>query len=262
MWDIYIQKYTVKEIIMKKFGYKTETLMEDIIMSYEKLGFVSGQKLKAEHLNHMEEGIANAGGVSSWNDLADKPFYSEMVEGTAEFDGDLTGKECVDYGNGISMVKITENTVTLEQLVGSTVVVKAPDGYDDVVFEITEDMIEVQTVTETTGMMIVVADELPLMFVAYGDVAAAGAPFSDGTYFMYQPIDGSDAYTRSLSCLSGMQEKVHKIDAKYLPAVGLKAEEVDEAIVNKVPTMIDDAIAAQVPALIDDAIAGAIGGSY
>ncbi len=29
-------------------------------MSYEKLGFVSGQKLKAEHLNHMEEGIFNA----------------------------------------------------------------------------------------------------------------------------------------------------------------------------------------------------------
>lgn len=29
-------------------------------MSYEKLGFESGQKLKAEHLNHMEEGIANA----------------------------------------------------------------------------------------------------------------------------------------------------------------------------------------------------------
>ena len=26
-------------------------------MSYERLGFVSGQKLKAEHLNHMEDGI-------------------------------------------------------------------------------------------------------------------------------------------------------------------------------------------------------------
>lgn len=35
-------------------------------MSYEKLGFVSGQKLKAEHLNHIEEGIANAG-ESDWN---------------------------------------------------------------------------------------------------------------------------------------------------------------------------------------------------
>lgn len=32
-------------------------------MSYEKLGFTSGQTLKAEHLNHMEDGIANAGGA-------------------------------------------------------------------------------------------------------------------------------------------------------------------------------------------------------
>lgn len=32
-------------------------------MSYEKQNFVNGQKLKAEHLNHMEEGIAKASGV-------------------------------------------------------------------------------------------------------------------------------------------------------------------------------------------------------
>lgn len=36
--------------------------------------------MKAEHLNHIEEGIANAGGASSWNDLADKPFDVEQDE--------------------------------------------------------------------------------------------------------------------------------------------------------------------------------------
>lgn len=39
-------------------------------MSYEKLGFEKGQVLKAEHLNHIEEGISSV----SWNDLQDKPF--------------------------------------------------------------------------------------------------------------------------------------------------------------------------------------------
>jgi hypothetical protein len=34
-------------------------------MSYEKLGFISGQTLKAEHLNHMEDGIANASDATS-----------------------------------------------------------------------------------------------------------------------------------------------------------------------------------------------------
>lgn len=32
-------------------------------MSYEKLGFEKGQILKAEHLNHMEDGIASSGGA-------------------------------------------------------------------------------------------------------------------------------------------------------------------------------------------------------
>lgn len=31
-------------------------------MAYEKLGFVSGQTLTADHMNHIEDGIANAGG--------------------------------------------------------------------------------------------------------------------------------------------------------------------------------------------------------
>jgi len=47
-------------------------------MSYEKLGFTKGQILKADHLNHIEEGIANAGGASSWDDLKNRPFYKEQ----------------------------------------------------------------------------------------------------------------------------------------------------------------------------------------
>lgn len=49
-------------------------------MEYIKQNFVDGQTLKADHLNHMEDGIANAsgGGGSSWNDLTDKPFGDEV----------------------------------------------------------------------------------------------------------------------------------------------------------------------------------------
>lgn len=54
-------------------------------MSYSKQNFVDGIVLSAAHLNHMEEGIAEAhegGGASSWNDLTDKPdvvLYSEQT---------------------------------------------------------------------------------------------------------------------------------------------------------------------------------------
>lgn len=38
-------------------------------MAYEKIGFSDGQVLKAEDLNHIEEGIANAGGGTRLLDL-------------------------------------------------------------------------------------------------------------------------------------------------------------------------------------------------
>jgi hypothetical protein len=68
-------------------------------MSYEKLGFTSGQTLKAEHLNHMEEGIANAGGASSWNDLTDKPNVVLSVNDTAP---DENGNVAVEIPEGFS----------------------------------------------------------------------------------------------------------------------------------------------------------------
>ena len=67
-------------------------------MSYEKLGFVSNQVLKAEHLNHMEDGIANI----SWNDLQDKPFGAEVTEvellpkTTFDFDNLEDGRARID----------------------------------------------------------------------------------------------------------------------------------------------------------------------
>jgi hypothetical protein len=90
-------------------------------MSYEKLGFTSGQTLKAEHLNHMEEGIANAGGVTSWNDLEDKPFGESsgevvLFDGTA-VDGDtLKIKSLLELGKEYIVVfdGVTYNLVAFD----------------------------------------------------------------------------------------------------------------------------------------------------
>lgn len=49
-------------------------------MSYNKLGFTSGQTLKAEHLNHMEEGIANAGrGLKVLEVTTIEELYSKVI---------------------------------------------------------------------------------------------------------------------------------------------------------------------------------------
>lgn len=64
-------------------------------MSYKKQNFVSGQTLKAEHLNHMEDGIVNAGGIIDvvklpTEDISESSFYRLL---TAEF---IDGREILD----------------------------------------------------------------------------------------------------------------------------------------------------------------------
>lgn len=105
-------------------------------MSYEKQNFTSGQVLTAAALNHMEDGIANAGGVTSWNDLEDKPFSAttEMVEilpeqsVTGGLEGDIYGSTFADeikagvrYDTIINGTKYTDvgKTVTVESMTGS-----------------------------------------------------------------------------------------------------------------------------------------------
>ena len=50
-------------------------------MAYNKQNFLDGQVLKAEHLNHMEEGFENL----SWNDLKHKPFGSIALSDSCSF---------------------------------------------------------------------------------------------------------------------------------------------------------------------------------
>ena len=47
--------------------------------NYVKQNFVSGQVLKAEHMNYIEAGIEQLSNPS-WNDLADRPFGETTVE--------------------------------------------------------------------------------------------------------------------------------------------------------------------------------------
>lgn len=56
-------------------------------MSYNKLGFTSGQTLKAEHLNHMEDGIANAyaGGTSNTRLLGEVVLTSQNCTASEDF---------------------------------------------------------------------------------------------------------------------------------------------------------------------------------
>ena len=208
-------------------------------MSYEKLGFVSGQTLKAEHLNHMEEGIANAGGVSSWDELADKPFYSEIVEGAVPFDGDLTDKEYYDMGDFI-IVKMSDDILTEEQLIGSTAVVKhniqdlGATGDTTVEFIIAADFVHKQELDSSCFMIMAMSElEVPAVIVLKGDLSAAlGVSIPEGTYFVYIPMDEEYCYTHYLSCINGMKEVIVPIDEKFVPNSIVRYDELPSVIID------------------------------
>jgi hypothetical protein len=92
-------------------------------MSYNKLGFTKGQTLKAEHLNHMEEGIANV----SWNDLADKPFYESVDYGDTLLTNRDALSDAVFSGDAVmdsfgQSVKVSDAIPTLNDLVNGAII--------------------------------------------------------------------------------------------------------------------------------------------
>jgi hypothetical protein len=184
----------------------------------------------------------------TYDDLKNKPFGSEFVEGAASFDGNLTGKKYYEMDEGMTLVKISDTPITKEKLIGSTMVVKGMDAIDpeipnELEMTIAEDMVMQESVNDTSYMLGVVCGEVPAVFAFHGDCSAMGMP-PEGTYFIYGVFDpeAPPIYVHSLSCLNGVREVITKIDAKYLPEVGLKADEV--------------------ASMINEAIGEAIGGSY
>lgn len=186
-------------------------------MSYNKLGFTSGQTLKAEHLNHMEDGIANAGGVTSWNDLTDKPFGSEVTEGVLKWDGDSSGKEVLDLVNNHqnTLAKVSNDTFTADELNGCTMVIYTK-GMGET--EITIGQENAQAAQFVEGLVAVMLEQTPFVLTVVDDDVYAGMPMKKGTYFNVT-VDEAEVveYVKSISCLTHKVETIKTLDEKYLP---------------------------------------------
>ena len=191
------------------------------------------------------------GGASSWDDLKDKPFYSEMVEGAAEFNGDLTGKEWYDAGDGVFFVKISDNPLTPEEIVNSTVIIMS-DNPDVMVeldaqglseFTVTEEYINMQPVDDSR-YMIMCANELfdsPYIVVVAGDLSDIDATMpSEGTYFVYVNMGEFSLYPHSISCMNGIREVITPIDEKFIPDNIVRDDELPSVIIDVVELPTDN----------------------
>ena len=171
------------------------------------------------------------GGVSSWNDLTDRPFYSEMVEGVPVYDGDLTKEEVYDFQGVMNLIRKSDTPLTMEQLIGSTVIIKinAPMlGIDsDTIIEHTLTEADAQLIDiDADNYAIVVQPQdigVPACLIVRGDTSALfEANIPEGVYYTHMPEQslgaiGTYCYTYSMSCLYGVWEDLKTIDEKYLP---------------------------------------------
>lgn len=158
-----------------------------------------------------KDGQGGGGGVTSWNDLTDKPFR-EMPKFNIQWDGDMTGHTVLDmsmlgYPQGMYFVKVSNDVFTTEELIGCRY---ARVNYDGNVFgsEIYSDMIDTATYPGAiflNGYVVIVHDDNTL-------ATALGIPtgiYTNGIYFYLRTESG---YVSSLVSAN----TITKVDNEHL----------------------------------------------
>lgn len=97
---------------------------------------LKGVDISYNDLQDKPEQGGSTGGVSSWNDLTDKPFIAPKVY---EFDGNTEGLDSFNYRN-VNLYKVSDDILTTEQLVGGTVTIST--GTESITFDIPSDIRE------------------------------------------------------------------------------------------------------------------------
>lgn len=175
-------------------------------MAYEKLGLVKGDKFKADHVAHIEDGIANV----AFDDLKNKPFYGEIYEDTYTFNT-MPDVNFNFAGGEMTFFKVSELQLTYEQLLKTKLTLV--DSGKSYVFTPTANDFIFQN-----DAIIGFACQNLMMGVAFavGDVTTDLGVMSVpevGTYMGF-PLGATSTEHESISIYC---DDVKKIDAKYLP---------------------------------------------
>ncbi len=175
------------------------------------------------------------GGVSSWNDLTDKPFYTEAFEYVAN--ADTVGTETFEAIT-FTWQLITTDTIPAQSVIGSQVKATTPES-EGAFLTVTEEMLVAREANGDALML----DGFP-MFICRAPGHYEGNIIFEGEVLPYS-FDVTTAGIYSISMVvEGLQngywftwkgEIVHKLDEKYLPevptfdltALGLEAVVVD-----------------------------------
>lgn len=179
-------------------------------MSYEKLGFTSGQTLKADHLNHIEDGFKNI----SWNDLTDKPFGESGANIVIEPDFNAFEEFTGLIGN-YEFVLVSEVLPTIEQINSANVTWHCDDCGDSGVCNFVIDIQEADLISLSLTGENECGSELQ-MYIVYNDNVSG--EFDTGVTYEF-PVRGiyTDKYPSVLVDKIVMSPMVKTIDSKYIP---------------------------------------------
>ena len=139
-------------------------------------------------------------GVSSWNDLEDRPFYEENVQTIIEWDGSTDGKDSVSPTDGLTLVKV-HDLIDATDLIGATLYLS--DGSTIV---LTSDNIAYET------NMYVIMDPSSYAVYLYGVQALSVSGITFPSIGLYAAV--GDVYFTKLALGEVI---IHTIDEKFLP---------------------------------------------
>lgn len=171
----------------------------------------------------ISETASNNSGVSSWNDLTDKPFYDESTI-LYEWDGNTEGLDSIDYGTvmpelaGVIMYKVSDTPLTYDELLGATAI-GIVEG-QEMPLEITEEQLIV------SENIIGIAE---FLMSVLEDTEQNGLSFTKGLWHMSPIASGV--------CISKISnDKVKTLDVKFIP------NEVYDEIDDRIDKYINEAL--------------------
>lgn len=154
-----------------------------------------------------------------WDATKDEPghinnrtHWREFVPADT-FDGDLTGREYVDFGDGTYLVKISDVMPTVSDFIGQTLIIHDVASNADREYVLTENDVELQENDDGTKLIVVWNNdyEIAIQALLTGFPMEDGSIIPAGVYF-----SGDDTYY--VKSVTGIKKyKYHPIDSKYLP---------------------------------------------
>lgn len=151
-----------------------------------------------------------SGGVSSWNDITDKPFYDTRVETTKiiTFDGNFEDKEVLKPNDYQWFVRLSDDYVSAEKIIGKNIEYYNGNNGSTTTIQVTNDLI-----TQGGSYQLIQG----LLVLCEGDVGIGPINLTKGIWTICE-MDGETPLTYASSLEVPVTEgQVKTLDEMYLP---------------------------------------------